>query len=177
MKKIIASFLFLTISLSVFAQTFAPIDKGSYKKNFTEGNLNEGDLEYSIALKYYLYAYKYDSTNANINFKIGFCYLNNATQKHLAEKYLEKAVVNVAKRYNADDPGFKKAPIQAYFYLGESYHFDGKLDEASKMYATYESFISPKDKDEHTTIQHFKKQVQNAKQILAAPLNVTIKNL
>ncbi len=177
MKKIVASFLFLTINLSLLAQTFAPIDKGSYKKNFTEGNLNEGDLEYSIALKYYLYAYKYDSTNANINFKIGFCYLNNATQKHLAEKYLEKAVVNVAKRYNADDPGFKKAPIQAYFYLGESYHFDGKLDEASKMYATYESFISPKDKDEHTTIQHFKKQVQNAKQILAAPLNVTIKNL
>src|ERR1017187_7261642 len=129
MKKIIISFLFLITSLSFFAQELIIKDKGSYRKNFNEGNLSEGDLEYGVALKYYLYAYKYDSTNANINFKIGFCYLKNATQKHLAENYLEKAVLNVTKMYKDDDPGYKKAPIQSYFYLGQSYHFDGKLDE------------------------------------------------
>ncbi|MHB8261309.1 MAG: TolB family protein [Bacteroidia bacterium] len=183
MKKIIVSFLFLTItSFSLVAQELLeqdPIikDKGSYRKNFNEGNLSEGDLEYDVALKYYLYAYKYDSTNANINFKIGFCYLKNATQKHLAEKYLEKAILDVVKRYSADDPGFKKAPYMAYFCLGQSYHFDGRLDDAAKMYSTYESFITPKDKEEHDLIQHFKRQVLNAQQILAAPLNVTIKNL
>jgi hypothetical protein len=178
MKNVVIYLLFFFTNLSLFAQTtYIPSDKGSYRKNFTEGNLNEGDNEYDIALKYYLWAYKYDSTSANINFKIGFCYLNNATQKHLAEKYLEKAIQNVTKLYNADDPGFKKAPIQAYFYLGQSYHFDGRLDDAGKMYATYESFVKPKDKDEHATIQHFKRQVLNAQKILAAPLNVTIKNL
>ena len=66
------------------------------------------------------------------------------TQKHLAEKYLEKAVLDVDKHYNDDDPGFKNAPIQAYFYLGQSYHFDGRLDDAAKMYATYESYINTK---------------------------------
>lgn len=178
MKRIIVSFLFLSLSFPFFAQKgLIPFDKGSYRKNFTEGNLSEGDLEYDIALKYYLFAYKYDSTNANINFKIGFCYLKNATQKHLAEKYLEKATLDVAKRYNGDDPGFKKAPIQAYYCLGQSYHYDGRLDEAGKMYATYESFITPRDKEEHTLVQHFKKQVVNAQKMLAAPLNVTIKNM
>ena len=178
MKKKFISFLFLFAGLSLLSQTtFVPVDKGSFRKNFTEGNLNEGDQEYDIALKYYLYAYRYDSSSANINFKVGFCYLKNATQKHLAEKYLEKAVLNVSKRYNAEDPGFEKAPIQAYFYLGQAYHFDGRLDDASKMYATYESYISPKDKNEHAAIQHYKKQVLNAKRLLAAPLNVTLHNL
>ena len=177
MKKIIVSTLFLFIGLSSFSQSFTPVDKGSYKKNFTEGLLNEGDLEVDVALKYYLFAYKYDSTNANINFKLGFCYLKNAPKKHLAEKYLEKAVLDVSDKYNPDEPSYKKAPIQAYFYLGQSYHFDGRLDDALKMYSTYESFVKPKDKDEHTTIQHFKKQVSNAQKLLKAPLNVTIKNL
>jgi hypothetical protein len=178
MKKLIIALLFFTtLNFSLFAQSRTVVDKGSFRKNYVEGNLNIGDNEYDIALQYFLFAYKYDSTNANINFKVGYCYLKNATQKHLAENYLEKAVLNVTKRYNDDDPGFKKAPIQAYFYLGQSYHVDGRLDEAMKMYETYESYVSPKDKEEHTLIQHFKKQVQNGKQILAAPLNVTLSNL
>jgi hypothetical protein len=178
MKKLIIALLFFTtLNFSLFAQSRTAVDRGSFKRNYVEGNLNLGDNEFDIALQYFLFAYKYDSTTANINFKVGYCYLKNATQKHLAENYLEKAVLDVTKHYNDDDPGFKKAPIQAYFYLGQSYHVDGRLDEAMKMYETYESYVSPKDKEEHTLIQHFKKQVQNGKQILAAPLNVTLYNL
>jgi hypothetical protein len=176
MKKLVIAFLF-SIAISHFAVAQIIADKGSYRKNFNEGSLNLGDNEFDIALKYFLYAYKYDSTNANINFKVGYCYLKNATQKHLAEQYLEKAILDVAKRYLDDDPSFKKAPIQAYFYLGQSYHIDGKLDDALKMYDTYESFVKPNDKEEHAVIQHFKKQVNNGKRILATPLNVTLYNL
>jgi hypothetical protein len=178
MKKIIIPFIFLTlINFSLVAQTAVAKDKGSYKKNFLEGNLNLGDNEFKEALKYFLFAYKYDSTNSNINFKIGYCYLQNQVQKHLAEKYLEKAVQHVTKHYFDDDAGFKKAPLLAYFCLGQAYHFDGKLDEAAKMYDTYESYLKPKDKLEHKLIEHFKQQVLNANRILGAPLNVTITNL
>ena len=177
MKKVIIALLFFISINCSFAQSRIVADKGSFRKNYNEGNLNLGDNEFDIALQYFLHAYKYDSITANINFKIGFCYLKNATQKHLAEHYLEKAVLDVSKRYNDEDPGFKHAPIQAYFYLGQSYHVDGRLDEATKMYETYESYVSPKDKEEHALVQHFKKQVQNGKQILAAPLNVTLYNL
>ena len=180
MKKIVITFLFLISTIDfAFAQEPAIKDRGSYKKNYTEGNLSEGDNEFDIALKYYQYAYKYDSTNANINFKLGFCYLKvkSGLKKHLAEFYLEKAVQDVTKHYNAEDPGFKHAPIQAYLFLGQSYHVDGRLDEAQKMFDTYESYIKPNDKEEHAGVQHFKRQVKNAKQILAAPLNVTLSNL
>jgi len=178
MKKISIPFLLFTLlSLSIVAQKPATQDKGSYKKNYIEGNLNLGDNEFKEALRYFLMAYKYDSTTANINFKIGFCYLKMDVQKHLAEKYLEKAVQNVTKHYIDDDAGFKKAPKEAYFYLGLAYHYDGKLDEAAKMYDTYESYLKPKEKIERNLLEHYKQQILNAKRILGAPLNVTITNL
>lgn len=172
-------FLFAQNFLS--AQTPAPAsDKGSYSKNFTEGNLNLYDFEYLEALKYYMFAYKYDSTNANINYKIGQCYLQHPTQKHLAEKYLEKAILNVSKKYKEDDPSEKHASIMAYFFLGQSYHLDGRLDEATRMYDTYESYLDAKkklDKEDLDLVDHFKRQVKNARQMMQAPINVKITNL
>lgn len=182
MNRLLRTLILLFIlSTGLFAQ--APSiasDKGSYKKNFTEGNLNLYDFEYVEALKYFLFAYKYDSTNANINYKIGQCYLHHPTQKHLAENFLEKAVQNVSKKYLEDEAGEKQASIMAYFFLGQSYHFDGRLDEAIKMYDTYESYLSSKkklDKEDREFVDHFKRQVQNARQMMAAPLSIKITNL
>jgi hypothetical protein len=182
MKRFLCALIFLLVlGQNIFAQTAAPAsDKGSYKKNFTEGNLNLYDFEYVEALKYFLYAYKYDSVNANINYKIGQCYLHNPTQKHLAERYLEKSIQNVSKKYLEDDAGEKQASIMAYFFLGQSYHFDGRLDEAVKMYDTYESYLSAKkklDMEDREYVDHFKKQVANARKMMASPLNIKITNL
>src|ERR1700752_2297227 len=123
MNRILYVLLFLfAFGSGLFAQVPPPAkDKGSYKKNITEGNLNLLDFEYIEALKYFLFAYKYDSTNANINYKIGQCYLHHPTQKHLAEKYLEKAAENVSKKYLDDEPNEKQSSIMAYFFLGQSY--------------------------------------------------------
>lgn len=173
--------IFLSIGMPVFSQV--PItskDRGSYGKNFTEGNLNLLDFEYMEALRHFMFAYKYDSTNANINYKIGQCYLQHPTQKHLAENYLEKAIQNVSKKYMDDEPREKRASIMAYFFLGQSYHLDGRLDEAIKMYDTYESYLDPKkklDKEDLDLVDHYKRQVQNARQMMAAPINVKITNL
>ncbi len=182
MKKFILASLFLFgISFSLFSQVPVPaIDKGSYSKNFTEGNLNLLDFEYVEALRYFMFAYKYDSANANINYKIGQCYLQHPTQKHLAENFLEKAIQNVSKKYMDDEPREKRASIMAYFFLGQSYHLDGRLDEATKMYDTYESYLDPKKKLDHEDldlVEHYKKQVKNARQMMQAPLNVKITNL
>ncbi|HXB41104.1 MAG TPA: hypothetical protein VNZ49_11220 [Bacteroidia bacterium] len=182
MKKfILASLLLFCFSFSLFSQV-PPLakDKGSYAKNFTEGNLNILDFEYVEALKYFMFAYKYDSTNANINYKIGQCYLQHPIQKHLAENYLEKAIQNVSKKYIEDEPKEKHASIMAYFFLGQSYHLDGRLDEATKMYDTYESYLNPKkkfDKEDLDLVEHFKKQVKNAREMMMAPVNVKVVNL
>jgi len=182
MKKFLfVGLILFSFSFSLFSQIPAPAsDKGSYAKNFTEGNLNLLDFEYLEALKYFMFAYKYDSTNANINYKIGQSYLQHPTQKHLAEHYLEKAIQNVTKKYIDDEPKEKRASIMAYFFLGQSYHLDGRLDEATKMYDTYESYLDVTkklDKEDLELVEHYKKQVKNARQMMQAPINVKITNL
>lgn len=181
MKKSLLACLSFVLAHTLFAQAPVPVtDKGSYTKNFNEGNLSLYDFEYGDALKYFLFAYKYDSTNANISYKIGQCYLQHPTQKHLAERYLERAILDVSKKYGEDDPSEKHASIMAYFFLGQSYHLDGRLDEATKMYDTYESYLNPQkklDKEDLELVEHFKKQVKNARQMMQAPINVKITNL
>ncbi len=73
MKKLLLSFFFVLISTVVFAQG----GKGDYRENFTQGNYLILEQNYSLALKYFKDAYQIDSSNANINYKIGYCYLKS----------------------------------------------------------------------------------------------------
>ncbi len=130
-----------------------------------------------MALEYFTYAYKYDSSNANINFNMGFCYLYHPTSKHMAEKFLENAIKDVSTKYSEENIEEKHAPVEAYFYLGKSYQLDGKLDDAEKMYETYESFLKSGDKEGHEDLAHYRQMIKNAKQYMAAPINAKITNM
>ncbi len=171
----------LVVSCMVLASCFVygqqVSDLGSYKKNFKEGNFLLLEQNHRMALQYFKHAYKYDSANANVNFNIGFCYLYDATSKHLAEKYLEVAVKNVSPKYSEENLDEKHAPVEAYFYLGRAYQLDGKLDEADKMFDTYESFLKSGDKEGHDELAHYKQTVKNARTNMAAPLNAKITNM
>ena len=67
-----------------FISVNAQIEK--YNSYFTEGNHLFEEKHYLKALTAYLEAYKIDSTNQNINYKIGKCYLHHPSKKHLAEE-------------------------------------------------------------------------------------------
>ena len=118
MKKILLSFFLIFISASIFSQGTS---KGDYRENFVQGNYLILEQNYSLALKYFKDAYQIDSSNANINYKVGFCYLESATEKNKALTYLEKAVQNVGHNYNPEDPKEKKAPELAYYSLAVAY--------------------------------------------------------
>ncbi len=152
-------------------------DLGSYKKNFREGILLIEETNYKLALEYFTYAYQYDSTNANINFNMGFCYLYHPTAKHKAEAFLEKAIKNISTKYASDNIDEKHAPVESYFYLGRAYQLDGKLDDAEKMFETYDSFLKTNDKEGHRDLDHYKQMIKNARQYMAAPVNAKISNM
>ncbi|MBC7864364.1 MAG: PD40 domain-containing protein [Bacteroidia bacterium] len=161
---------FILICSSVFAQ--------EYKRHFIEGNLLLLEENYSRALTEFQKAYAFDSASANINFKIGFCYLKHPTEKHLAESYLEKAVKDVTKSYDEEDPFQKSSPPMAYLYLGQAFHLDYKFEDALKMYETYQSYLNPKRfKEEIELVEHYKKMAHFAIERVGAPANVQITNM
>lgn len=152
-------------------------NKSDYNSKFTEGNLLILEENYVQALKNFLWAYAIDSTNANINYKIGYCYLKTITERTKALPYLEKAVTNTVKRYNDIDAVEKAAPVTAFYYYGQALHLNYKFDEAI---ANYEKFKSLLYENQDKLLADVNRQIEisnNAKLLVAAPIRVDITNL
>lgn len=176
MKKIVVAFLLFSFFSNAQVHEVAK-DLGSYPENFNKAN-EEEEAHYNIlALQYFLYAYKYDSSNANINFHIGHLYLKHPSKKHLAEAYLEKAILNTSKHYKDFDPKEKHAPLLAFLELGKAYHLDYKFDKALEMYNKYETYLKATDSETFLNIEHYKEQVGYAKQYYANPVKTKSYNL
>ncbi len=151
--------------------------KSEYLNNFTQGNLLFLERNYSMALDNYKLAYLVDSSNANINFKIGQCYLNLHSRKKMALPYMEKAVTNISKAYDEDDARMKSAPPYAIYYLAASLHYAGRFQEAIDQFQKYLKIIKSSRKDEVEEIQRQIEMCNNGITLSAKPENVVITNL
>lgn len=169
--------LVLFFSLFIFnSSTFAQ-GKADYRQKFTEGNYLILEGNYALALQNFKEAYAIDSTNANINFKVGLCYMKSETEKSKALNYLEKAVANTSRNYNDLEPTEKSAPVNAYYYYGQALHFTYKFDEAIANFEKFKSFLKSKNED---LIKDVDRQIEisnNAKTLTIAPMNIILKNL
>ena len=173
MKKNILLFFFILLTTTIFSQG----NKGDYRENFIQGNYLILEQNYSLALKYFKVAYQIDSTNANINYKIGYCYLESATEKNKALYYLEKAVLNVAHNYNPEDPKEKKAPELAYYSLGTAYRLAYRFNEATVYFNKMKDIVGNRNKE---LAKDLDKQVEtnfNGIDFVKDSVIVTINNL
>lgn len=173
MQKILALFFFVFIfNVSLVGQ-----GKADYRQKFTEGNYLILEGNYALALQNFKAAYAIDSSNANINFKIGLCYMKSETEKSKALLFLEKAVLNTSKNYTDLEPSEKSAPVNAYYYYGQAMHFNYKFDEAIANYEKFKSFLKSKNVE---LIKDVDRQIEisnNAKALCIAPMNIILKNL
>lgn len=119
------------------------IESARYKEFFDEGEFffNRGD--YEEAVFYYLKLLEYQPDNANFNFKIGESYLNIPGKEVRSIPYFEKAVKNIVekKKYRKRTFDETRAPLHAYFYLGNAYRIDNQLNKALEAYNTF--ILSP----------------------------------
>lgn len=173
MRNNIFTFFFAIISTLSFAQG----SKGDYRESFIQGNYLILEQNYPLALKYFKEAYQIDSTNANINYKVGYCYLQSATEKNKALYYLEKAVKNVAHNYDPEDPKEKKAPELAYYSLGVAYRLAYRFNESNIYFTKFKDIIGSRNKELSKDLD---KQVEtnfNAIELIKDSVTVAINNL
>lgn len=168
----------LFLCLSIFSTSaFSQEGKGSYRENFVQGNYLILEQNYSLALKYFKDAYQIDSSNANINYKVGICYLESATEKSKALYYLEKAVQNVGHNYNPEDPKEKKAPELAYYSLGVAYRLAYRFNESNNYFNKLKDIVGTRNSQLSKDLD---KQVEtnfNAIEFLKDTVVVAINNL
>ena len=150
------------------------------------GRINEltYDAEYFFMTKQYDKAIKAYSQilmqlpdNANINYKLGVCYLNTEDEKEKAIPYFIDASANITEDYNPSSPKEEGAPLETYFMLGSAYRVTNQLDKASRAYRDYLDNLSAWDTKLRQVTEQYLQSCQNAARMMGDPLLVTSTNL
>lgn len=150
---------------------------GSYKDYFQEGLYLLLEGNYEKAKDNFEAAYKIDSSSANINYQLGICYINSAQKKPQAEYFFSKAVKNISRTYQVDQPNEKAAPPLSLLYYGKALHINYKFDEAIAQFDEFSKYMDAKSKDWQKMAAKERAASVLAKQIVGNPLNLQIENL
>jgi len=191
MKKIIISTLILFITSLAFGQD-VPFDKRLFKEQkdafkAAKEKLDEGyDLfdifpstyldinnidykdriaAYREALPLLFEANKFNPNNAELNYRIGRCYLMNAIFKEEAVPHLEKAL----KLNSAVSPDI-------HYHLGIAYHITMEFDKAITAFKKHQSILSGKYPEELEDVTKRIHECEVAKKLVAKPERVFIDN-
>lgn len=133
--------------------------------------------DYEEALALYLSIYSLYPDNANLDYRIGLCYLTIVGSKHKAIEHLERASRNVSRRYNQNSIREVRAPIDAIFYLGNAYFSDNQLDKALEAYEQFQSQIRREGQYDMAYLNHQIEAVRKSKMVQNYPVNFLRSNL
>ncbi len=171
-----------TVSLIIVFLTTVLFTPVTAQQTDLEGALKDGDYfyfseDYQEALFNYLKLVGTGYENANLDYKIGVCYLHVDGQETKAIPFLEKAVQDINPKYKKRSPKETQAPEYALFYLGDAYRIANQLDKAIE---SYKKFLNLPDFDEKynlTIVENAIKSCEKAKIIQDIPVQVEEKNL
>lgn len=163
----------------VFCLVAVAKNSKEFQDKFAKAETLFTDSSYTDALPLYLDLQKLDSSNANINYKVGYCYLKARQGRNKAALYLEKAVKAASPSYKLGSAEETKAPLEAYLRLGEAYHFNGKFDDAIANYEKYKVVSAQSKPLDATQLQDVERKIQiskNAKVLVSRPVKIRIDN-
>jgi len=168
----------------MFLQSSAPAQNVEFdKKNFSKDDkklfkearaeLKKGNdyyevYRYSTALEHYKAAQAFNPDNAELNYKVGKCYLKTMT-KVKGIPYLEK----VLKLNPMVEPDIR-------YLLGQGYHLNYEFDRAIEEYKAYRSNPGVEADQVTATMAAVSKKIEEClmgKKLVAEPARVFIDNL
>ncbi|MFQ5335119.1 MAG: OmpA family protein [Flavobacteriales bacterium] len=173
--KYTLTLLLLCACVRSFSQGDIPFDKTHFPdKTKLKEALNEirlgdhyyylGPLFHSLALEHYQRAAGLNPNNADLNLKMGHCYLNSPT-KTKAIPFLEKA-----NKLNPD-----LDPIVNY-YLGRAYQLNMQWDKAVEQYEAYKVLLGAKDRDKLEDVKKKIAECKNGRELMKDTVKVKIEN-
>jgi len=169
--------LVVIISFIMFNLNILATEDPTIKEKFLSASYFYLYEDYESALPLYLELYDKEPTNANLNFKIGNCYLQIPGQKQKSISFLEFATTNISTKSNEFSYKETAAPEVAYYRLGESYHNNLEFDKAIDAYKKFKTFLKPKDIYNNDLVNKQIETCINAKELYKYPVMVVRKNL
>lgn len=178
MKQVVLLLSLLTCTANLFAVEGKALDsRGDFNQKFLEANQLMEEKAWRESISIWQELYSINNTNANVNYKLGYCYLQTSNDKLKSLTYLKTAAsMELARKYDPYDPAEEGAPVEAIFYLGRAFHLNYQMDDALKTYNSLLEQISEK----HYLHKEAKRQIamcNEAKYQIANPQNYLITNV
>jgi hypothetical protein len=172
--------LLLQLIILVFSSFAATAQSNvEMKEIFSEAESSYLFDEYELANPLYLLLDSPD--NYNIQYKIGTCYLNIPGEKEKAIPYLESAVKHSV--YDAKINSFKekRAPLDAYFFLGKAFMINNELDKAVTTFNKFKTLATETEqKGGMRNLTYIDQQVQACNDAISnqeSPLRISKRRL
>lgn len=140
----------------VIPETYFDINTGEYKTR---------QVYYREALTPLFNANKFNPNNAQLNYRIGRCYIMNAVYKEEAVPHLEKAL-KLNPNVSPD--------IQ--YHLGIAYHITMDFDKAIAAFEKYKGVLVSKNPEELVDVNKRIEECKYAKMLITKPERVFIDN-
>ncbi len=172
MKRLFA----ITFSLFLAVSAFAQEKDENFRSSFIEASRLMEEFNYPVALDIWLKLIEQEPENANVNFKVGFCYLQMPNDRKKALPYLQKAIVKTTSSYDPFSPNEESAPLITYYHIARSYHIHYEIDKAIEYYNEFKSLITEKHEYYAKTDNQIE-MCNNAKEAMTNPIDVKSYNL
>ncbi len=173
--KFLSGFLIILFT-GLFSITYAQ-QKTDPETLYKDGDYFFFSEDYQEALYDYLKLIGTKYENANLYYKIGYCYINIPGKEARAIPYLEKAVQDITPKYKKRSPKETRAPEYALFYLGKAYRMNNELDKALEAYQKFKSLPDFSDKYNLSIVDNEIKASEKAKIIQDIPVQIEEYNL
>lgn len=162
---------------SLLSPVFGQMGKGDFSSKFTEANQLMEDKQWNTAIAIWNELLLSEPYNTNVNYKIGYCYLQTSTEKLKSLPHLKTAISGgVFLDYDPYLPSEKRAPVEAMYSLGRAYHLNYEMDLAIKTYQELMAMLP----ERHYMKEQCERQIamcEEAKKQVADPKPYLINNV
>lgn len=172
LKNFVLLFLWFCGSITGFAQT-----QQNPNDIYKDANAYFYFEDYEEAVALYLEIYDLFPNNHNLDYRIGYCYLNIYGQKDKAVHYLERAIENTTYKYAENSVKETRAPVDAHFYLGNAYLLNYEFRKAQNAYSNFENIIKNDQKYNTGYLNNQYEAIDRAKTYMNYPVNFISTNL
>lgn len=135
---------------------------------------------YHNALKMYLDIWATDSSNSQVAFRIGACYLKTGLSSKKAEHYLRKSTTNCLGFLRDLGESDRTAPMEAHLLLGDAFHLNYRFTEAINEYETFRVALKAARIHDLALQKAVQKKIEacrHAAELMENPAEVEIVNL
>jgi tetratricopeptide (TPR) repeat protein len=168
MNRFVYSLFFaLLISFSAYSQ------KASYfKRIFVDAEYYLLYEDYRDALPLYIEIYNIQPSNANVNYRIGLCYLNIPNEKQKSIPFFERAIKDVTESYREGYYTEQQAPREVFLNYGRALRINGDFEKSKQAFITYRSMLNENETQEKDLVKKEIESVEYALQMKENPVNV-----